>query len=195
MITAGVAAVVGAAALTGCADEADDAASTDTTPAEQTTTVVTAAATPETTEAPTTESTSPPDDESGDSDDYAVGETGHTGDFDVTLHAVEDPLQPANEFDQPTPGNRLVGVEVTLTNTGDDPQTFSSLLAAELTDSLSRPWTVALAGLDRPQVDGDVPPGESRRGWMTFDVAEDADALRLRVKGNLTAEGAVFVLG
>lgn len=125
---------------------------------------------------------------------YAVGQTAHTGDFDVTLHTVEDPYVSSNQFDRPSEGNRFVAVELTVTNTSDEQQPLSTLLGAEVTDSLSRPWDVALAGLDLPQLDGMVPAGESRRGWIVFEVPNDATGLRLRIKGNLTATGSLFAL-
>ena len=74
-------------------------------------------------------------------------------------------------------------------------QTFSSLLDAEVTDSMNRPWDIGFAGFDLPQIDGDVPPGGARRGWMVFEVAEDSTELILRIKGSLTATGSLFALG
>lgn len=125
---------------------------------------------------------------------YRLGETARTGDFDVTLNEVRDPFQPTNEFEVPSENHRLVAVELTATNTGNDQQTLSTLLGAEVVDSLSRPWDIAIAGTDLPQLGGSVAPGESRRGWIVFEVASDATDLRLRIKGNLTAKGSVFLL-
>ena len=125
---------------------------------------------------------------------YSVGQTAHTGDFDVTLNTVEDPYVPTNQFEAPPEGQRLVALELTLRNTSTREQTMSTLLDAELQDSKSRPWDIALAGFDRPQLDGEVAAGESRRGWIIFDVSNDATELRLRLKGNPTATSSVFVL-
>ncbi len=131
----------------------------------------------------------------GGQDVYAIGETAHTGDFDVVVHTVEDPFTPANEFEVPEEGHRFVGVEATVTNTSGEPLPFSTLAGVELFDQLDRPWTVALAGTDRPQLDAPtVTPGEARRGWVVFSVPPDATELRLRVKGNLTAGGSLFDL-
>lgn len=131
----------------------------------------------------------------GDQDVYAIGETAHTGDFDVVVHAVEDPFVPANEFEVPQEGHRFVAVEATVTNTGGEPLPFSTLAGVELFDQMDRPWTVAIAGTDRPQLDAPtVTPGEARRGWVVFDVPPDAIELTLRVKGNITASGALFDL-
>lgn len=130
----------------------------------------------------------------GGQDVYAIGQTARTGDFDVTLHTVEDPYVPSNPFDRPGDGNRFVAVELTATNTSDVQKPLSTMLGAEVTDSLSRPWDVAFAGFDLPQLDGMVPAGESRRGWIVFEVPNDATGLRLRIKGNLTATGSLFAL-
>jgi Domain of unknown function (DUF4352) len=131
----------------------------------------------------------------GGQDVYAIGETANTGDFDVTVHAVEDPFVPTNEFEVPAEGQRFVGVEATVTNTSDQPLPFSTLAGVELFDQADRPWAVALAGTDRPQLDAPtVAPGEARRGWVVFSVPPDATELTLRVKGNLTATGSLFQL-
>lgn len=125
---------------------------------------------------------------------YTVGQTAQTSDFEVTLRAVEDPMNTGNEFDTPKAGNRFVGVEFEVKNVGSERQTLSTLLGAELIDSLNRPYDIALAGLDRPQLDGEVVPGQSRRGWITFEVPADATGLKVRLKGSLTAQGSLFVL-
>jgi Domain of unknown function (DUF4352) len=131
----------------------------------------------------------------GGQDVYAVGQTAHTGDFDVTVHALEDPFAVNNQFEVPPEGHRFVGVEATVTNTGGEPLPFSTLMGVELFDQLDRPWQIALAGTDRPQLDAPtVAPGESRRGWVVFSVPPDATELTLRVKGNLTATGSLFSL-
>lgn len=127
-------------------------------------------------------------------DVYAVGDTAHTADLDVTVHAVQDPYQPTNELETPQPGNRFVAVEAELTNGTDQPITWSSIMGAELTDDQNRPYTVALAGTDLPQLDGDVPAAGARRGWVVFEVPEDAAGLQLRIKGSVSATGSLFDL-
>ena len=218
-------ALVLAAVLAGCAEAADgpsieasdgraapETTERTTTTEPSTTTTTEPSTTTSTTEPSTTTTTEPstttteeeapastaPDTggtSAGDQDVYAIGQWAHTGDFDVTVHQVVDPYVSTNELETPQPGHRFVAVEVELRNTSDEVQTFSSLLGAEVTDSLNRPWDIGLAGFDLPQVDGDVPPGGARRGWMVFEVAEDSTGLLLRIKGNLTATGSLFALG
>jgi Domain of unknown function (DUF4352) len=172
--------VIAIAAGSGGDDDETNTAETDTTEADTETT------------AAETETTEPPAEEGQDV--FAIGETAHTGDFDVTVHTVEDPLA-TSEFETPAAGNRFVGVEATVTNTSDEPLPFSTLAGMELFDQLDRPWSVTIAGTDRPQLDAPtVAPGEARRGWVVFEVPPDATELTLRVKGNLTATGSLFDL-
>lgn len=133
-------------------------------------------------------------DGASEKDVYAVGETATTSGMDVTVHEVVDPWDSSNEFETPQAGHRFVAVEATIASTSDELEPWSSLLGAELMDSESRPWDVALAGTDLPALDGDVPPDGERRGWVVFEVGEDAAGLMLRLKGSVTATGAVFDL-
>lgn len=127
---------------------------------------------------------------------FAIGETAHTGDFDVTVNAVTDPYAPTNQFDaQPAAGNRFVAVELSMTNTGAEPQPISTLANTEITDSQGRLGTLPLTGTELPKIDAvTAAPGELRRGWVVFEVVGDATELKVRIKGNLTATGSLFQL-
>ncbi|MGV2385748.1 MAG UNVERIFIED_CONTAM: DUF4352 domain-containing protein [Thermobifida fusca] len=207
---AAVTVLVVATVLVGCATEADGPAITaidepaapETTEQATTTERTTTTAEPTTTTTEASTSTTAPEEEevdtagssAGDQEVYAIGEWAHTSGFDVTVHQVQDPYTSPNEFDTPDPGHRYVAVEVEVRNTTDDRRTFSTF-DAEVIDSMHRPWDTALAGFELPNVDGDVPPGGARRGWIVFEVAEDSTDLILRVKGSLTATGSLFALG
>lgn len=131
---------------------------------------------------------------SAPTDRYAVGDTATTSDFEVTLHSVEDPFDPADGFSTPAEGHRYVAVELEVRNLADEQRTFSTLAYTEILDSTNRAWDVELTGTNRPTVEGDMPAGDARRGWVVFEVGDDAAELRLRVKGSITASGAIFVL-
>lgn len=51
------------------------------------------------------------------------------------------------------------------------------------------------AGMSPTTLDGDVGRGLTRRGWVAFEVGDDAAGLTLRLKGELTATGSLFDLG
>lgn len=147
-----------------------------------------------TTEAAGEPGTSGSGDEGSGEDTYAVGETGTSSDLEITVNTVEDPWVPSNEFDTPPAGQRYVGVEMTVVNTGDQTATFSTLAGIEVVDEQGQAWDVALTASDQPGIDGDIPAGATRKGWVYLAVGEDATGLQMRVKGSLTAEGALFLL-
>ena len=87
-----------------------------------------------------------------------------------------------------------MAVELNLVNTGDEIQVFSTVMGLEIIDSLGQRWNITLAGLDLPQLGGDVLPRSNPRAWSVFEVPADASGLQLRVTGSLTASGIVFQL-
>lgn len=128
-------------------------------------------------------------------DTYAVGETAETADLRVTVNTVEDPFVPTNEFDTPPDGQRYVGVEMTIDNEGDESAAFSTFGSVEVVDGENQAWNVAVTTSDQPSIDGSIPAGATRKGWLYLTVGQDSTDLQLRVKGSFTADGAVFLLG
>ncbi|QYG92748.1 DUF4352 domain-containing protein [Iamia sp. SCSIO 61187] len=175
----------------------DEAAAETEEPATEPATTEPATTAAPTTEAPTTAPpvTEPEREQYEGQDLYRVGETATSGDFDITVHTVEDPYISTNQFEVPPDGQRFVAVEITITNNTSEAEPFSSLLNVEVKDSENRVWDAAFAGFDRPQLDGQVAPGASVRGWVTFGVGSDVTGLVMRIRGNLTATGSVFALG
>ncbi len=106
---------------------------------------------------------------------------------------VQDPLPPG-EFDPVVPNERYVAVEVSLRNTSDEPLPLSTIFGTELTDSLGRPGTLAFVRPDLPRLDGQVEAQGVRQAFVVFSMPVDAVGLELRVRGSLTANGAVFTL-
>lgn len=124
-----------------------------------------------------------------------VGDTDDTSGIDVTLLTVEAPFRPGEFESGPDPGFRWIGVELSATNTTDEDQVMSSLLNMEIKDDTGQRFDIVLAGMDRPQIDGTILPGDTIRGWTVFNVPTDATGLQLIVRGSLTASGVRFDLG
>jgi hypothetical protein len=126
-----------------------------------------------------------------------VGSSDESGGFLFTVHQVVDPWTPANSWAAAAEGMRYVTVELSAVNQGDQAEVWSSALGAEAADSLNRVWQTTFTMLDpgMASLDGDVQAGGERRGWVAFEVPADAELVELRLKGNLTAGGAVWVLG
>ena len=123
-----------------------------------------------------------------------VGGTDDTADLDVTLASVQNPFVSTNQFERPADGRKFVAVELDVVNKSDETETFSTLMLLEIVDSLGQHWNVAFAGVDLPQLDGEIPAGSNRRGWAVFEVPNESTGLQLHVKGSLTAKGVTFTL-
>jgi hypothetical protein len=126
---------------------------------------------------------------------FSVGETGTTSDLQVTVQQVQDPWQSALPEEVAPFGTRFVAVEMTLTNLGDGPQRFSTILGLEVLDSVGRSSSVAFAGRQLPSLEGELAAGESRTGTAVFQVPFDAAGLQLQVRGTVITPAVVWQLG
>ena len=125
---------------------------------------------------------------------FAIGDLVELGDWQVRAHGVTDPVQSTNQFVTPAPGNRWVGVDVEVTNTGTDPQVVSSLMCFEVVDDQNRSYSMALTAEEgSTPPDGEVAAGASRRGTVTYEVPADAAGLRLTFKCDLFSTGSATI--
>jgi hypothetical protein len=127
---------------------------------------------------------------------YKIGDTAKTSSYLVTVFGVKDPQPPINDFNKPQAGDHFVTVDVQVTNTKTNQQTFSSILFFHLLDSQNHQYDETLvAGLNPSAPDGQIAGGQSIRGFVAFQVPDGTTGLKLRVQGSITAAGAVFALG
>lgn len=118
--------------------------------------------------------------------------TSRSGATSVRLDVI-DPARPLNEFNEPAPGSRYLSVMLTLTNKGS--QTFD--------DALNNDVRLALpnGGRMRPSYDDTmecadadsfvkVPPGETHRGCVTFELpyGQAVSALEVRLDSGYAAD-------
>lgn len=123
---------------------------------------------------------------------YSLGETAKTSDLTVIVYSITDPATSSNSFEEPKAGNRFVSVDMQVESSKQE--TFSSLLAVELVTSDNRTYSAPLLIGFTPRIDGDLLPGQARRGYVPFEIPADAKVSSVRVKGSITAAGAVFNL-
>lgn len=128
----------------------------------------------------------------GDSDVFAVGEAVTLGDYEIVVHGVTNPL-PASGILQPPAGSHWVAVDVEVKNLSDQAGTISTLVQFEVQDSSNQSYNVTLTDLSLPSLDGEAPPGGSRRGTMVFEVPDSATGLKLNFTGDLFASGSATV--
>jgi hypothetical protein len=86
----------------------------------------------------------------------------------ITLHGVQDN---APEGDTPLgPGTRRYAIEITVENVSQETTTYSALFGVvTATDDIAYPAVIATEPAP-PFTGGALNPGESIRGWLTFDL-------------------------
>jgi hypothetical protein len=92
---------------------------------------------------------------------------------DVTLKQIADPAKPADEFFKPDDGNRWIGAQFEIVNTGTKVYADSPGNGAQLADSKGQRFTTTFAEISAGPAmtsDANVPPGEKVLGWLVFEV-------------------------
>jgi hypothetical protein len=99
-----------------------------------------------------------------------VGDTGQGQGFAVTLHEKVDPAAPGR-FNGPAAGARWVAFDVSVANTGtaqiDYNPNFFRLKSVD-----NREYDLAFGGPEPNLSYGKQQPGDTSRGWVTFEVPE-----------------------
>lgn len=125
---------------------------------------------------------------------FKVGDEVKLGDWTVKVWGVQDPYTSTNQFAQPTPGGRFVLLDTEVKNTGNDAKSVSSLLCFKVQDSANREYTEDIASGAQPgPPDGEVPPGQAKRGNVVFDIPADATGLKLNFKCDLLDSGTATI--
>ena len=108
----------------------------------------------------------------------------------ITVLSCDENATPDDDTVKPRPGNRFVVVEVAVENTGK--AELSTFFDWQLTDSARNTWRQALAVREPRFLGGELEPGESARGFLTYEVSSGATQLVLTLK--LDSDTALFAL-
>lgn len=93
--------------------------------------------------------------------------------LDVTVVKVVDPAKPADEFSAPEDGNRWIGVQFQLLNTGTIAYGDSPGNGTQIADAQGQQFTSTFADISAgPSMASSVnlKPGAKALGWVVFEV-------------------------
>lgn len=99
--------------------------------------------------------------------------------LDVTVTKTVDPAKPADEFTAPDDGNRWIGVQFQLVNTGTIAYSDSPGNGTQIADSEGQQFTSVFADTSAgPSMASSVnlKPGSKALGWVVFEVPEASKA-------------------
>src|SRR5215472_6225524 len=98
----------------------------------------------------------------------------------ITVISCDDNAVPDDDSVAPRPGNRFVVVQVSVENTGSSD--LSTFFDWQLTDSARDTWTQALSVREPSFLGGELAPGQTAQGFLTYEVSATASQLMLSVK-------------
>ena len=125
---------------------------------------------------------------------YKIGDVILIGSLTMTVNKISFPTPDTNFL--PKAGNKFVAVDVTFENKGDKPDALSTLLQMTLKDNTGLDYSVdisaiALTGSKTP--DGEIAPGEKKRGVVGYQVPNDAKGFQFMFDASIFSFGKVFV--
>ena len=119
------------------------------------------------------------------------------GDLDLTVNGVRASL--GDNFWAPEEGKYFVYVDVTFTNTIDQPQTLSTLLQMTLQDAEGFRYSVDFLASSAGNVSspgGEIAPGGFLRGEVGYQIPKSATGLTWKFSGDVFRLGqATFAIG
>ena len=101
-------------------------------------------------------------------------------------------MAPTNEFVRPAAGKKIVSVELQVKNTGTKSAQLSSLLQFKLRDSTNAQYDVSLIADKEPSFpEGELSPGTTNRGFVSFEVPTAATGLQFAFDANIFGGGRI----
>lgn len=101
-------------------------------------------------------------------DEVNVGQAGHSGALEVKV--VNWTPSMGDEFSQPAAGNQFIVVDVEIRNTGSKTESHSTMLEMSIKTPDGYEYKQAAYFPDPQFPDGDILPGQTARGNVSFEV-------------------------
>lgn len=114
----------------------------------------------------------------------------------IKVTALEIKSSFGEEFFEPDPGNKFVGVKFEIENISDSDVAMSSLLLFDIyADDIKTDYSIsANIAFGDGTLDGTIMPGKKMVGWMAVEVPTDIGKIEYQVKNSwLGKESATFV--
>lgn len=123
---------------------------------------------------------------------FKVGDIVRRGDLEAAVLSVNADYAPNNDYIRPDAGNKFVGVELQVKNTGTESETLSTLLQFKLRDASNAQYDIDVFGVPDPRFpDGELAAGDTNRGWIGFEVPDDAGGLKFVFDADVFGEGRI----
>lgn len=111
--------------------------------------------------------------------EFKVGDQVKLGDITFTVNESIDNYLSDNQFERPSAGNKFIAVDVKIDNNGNGSE-YIYLSNFNIQDASAYKYEAKWYEIKAPGLkSGDIAKGSSLRGWVTFEVPNDATGLKL----------------
>ena len=101
----------------------------------------------------------------------------------IKIVDMEDEATSDNEFLKPKKGNKFIAIQVLFDNTNGNANVTANPLFFKLKDTEGNEYAVEFMGAKEPTLgSSEIEVGDIVKGWLTFQVSEDADIETLRLR-------------
>jgi hypothetical protein len=125
---------------------------------------------------------------------YKIGDVIQVGDLTLVVNGISFP-EP-KEFFEPEEGKKFVAVDVTFENKGDKSASLFAMMQMSLKDDAGRDYSQDMSAdisADSSAPNGEIVPGEKKRGLIGYQVPDDAKGFQFVFDASLFKTGKIFV--
>jgi hypothetical protein len=122
---------------------------------------------------------------------FKIGDSVKAGNLIFTVNSTR--TDAGGEFIKPDEGKIYYIIDVTVENTGDEPESVSSLMMFKLIDSDGYNYSVTFGPETQGQVDGEISAGRKLRGELVYEIPEDTEGLELEIDPTVFGSGQIIV--
>ena len=126
--------------------------------------------------------------------EIAVSQTYSVGNLEFVVNGIR--TDNGKDFLKPDPGNTYFLVDVSVTNTGDETTSISSMLMFTVRDSNGYSYSESMGALSasKGSLDGEVMAGKTLRGELGYEVPNGLTGLELFVNPSVFGTADLFVV-
>ncbi len=122
---------------------------------------------------------------------FKIGDSVKAGNLIFTVNSTR--TDAGGEFIKPDEGKIYYIIDVTVENTGDEPESVSSLMMFKLIDSDGYNYSVTFGPETKGQLDGEVSTGKKMRGELVYEIPENSSGLELQIDPTVFGSGQIIV--
>lgn len=122
---------------------------------------------------------------------FKLGDIVRQGTLEAAAVSVQRSWVPDNQFETAKEGKRLAAVEFQLKNNGSKAEQISTLMQFKLKDATNAQYGAGFFAPDPKFPDGELAPGDTARGFVSFEIPQGSSGLRFLFDAEVFGAGQI----